>query len=191
MSLGRQSLAGYLALLGYIGTIFAANWFIGHVGSACPPPGEVGPCIIPVAPGLVAPSGVLWVGAALFLRDLVQDELGRRWTVLGILAGAVLSYLVETPAIALASGAAFLLSEAADFMVYTPLRQSGRKALAVLASGLVGSLIDSAVFLQLAFGSLAFLAGQFAGKTEITVLCALLVWAWQRRSSASGVGAFA
>lgn len=169
---------GYLALAGYIGTIVLANVFIGHVGRCA---GQGQPCVIPVGFGLYAPSGVLWVGVALFLRDLVQDELGRKWTVAGILVGAVLSYFVETPALALASGAAFLLSEGADFLVYTPLRERGRHVTGVLASGVVGSLVDSAVFLWLAFGSLAFLAGQFVGKTEITVLCAALVWLVEHR----------
>lgn len=178
----RTSVGGVLALVGYIATIFIANWFIGHVGTACAPNG--GPCTIPVGFGLAAPSGVLWVGAALFLRDLVQEEMGRRWTVLGILVGAVLSYFVETPALALASGTAFLLSEFADFVVYTPMRTRGLHWQAVLASGVVGSLVDSAVFLWLAFGSLAFLLGQFVGKTEITILCALIVVFWRRSSGA-------
>ena len=179
----RNLLLGLLELAGYVATIFAANWFIGHVGTFCVP--DTGPCTIPVAPGLTAPSGVLWVGAALFLRDLVQDELGRRWTAIGILVGAALSYLVSSPAVATASGAAFLLSELADFFVYTPLRERRLHWQAVLASGVVGSLVDSAIFLWLAFGSLAFLAGQFVGKTEITILCALIVWLWRRGELAS------
>jgi queuosine precursor transporter len=166
---------GYLALVGYVATIVLANLFIGHVG-LCPPSGESGPCVVPVSFGLYAPSGVLWVGAALFLRDVVQDALGRRYAVVGIFAGAVLSWLVAAPGLALASGAAFLLSETADFLVYTPLRERHLRWQGVLASGVVGSLVDSAVFLWLAFGSLAFLAGQFVGKTEITLLCAALVW---------------
>src|SRR5262245_24613970 len=115
MRIGKRP-AGFAALGGYIATIFLANFFIQRVGTACL--GPQGPCTIPVGWGLSAPSGVLWVGAALFLRDLVQDELGRRWTVLGIAAGAILSYFVELPggagALAVASAAAFLLSEAAD-----------------------------------------------------------------------------
>lgn len=165
---------GALALAGYISTVVAANWSIGHLGRCIPD----GPCVIPVGFGLWAPSGVLWVGAALFLRDAVQDTLGRRWAIIGILAGAALSWFVAVPAIALASGAAFLLSEAADFVVYTPLRQRDQP-LAVLASGLVGSVVDSAVFLLLAFGSLALLAGQVLGKWEVTLLCAALVWVWR------------
>lgn len=178
---------GYLALAGYAATIVAANYAIGHWGTCS---GQ-GPCVLPVGGGLYAPSGVLFVGAALFLRDLVQDHLGRRWTVAGILAGALLSWWVETPALALASGAAFLLSEAADYLVYQPLREQHRPV-AVLASGLVGSVVDSAVFLWLAFGSLAFIAGQVVGKWEITALCALLVFVWGagRRRERSEVAAW-
>jgi uncharacterized PurR-regulated membrane protein YhhQ (DUF165 family) len=177
---------GFAALAGYIATIFLANFFIERVGTACL--GPQGPCTIPVGLGLSAPSGVLWVGAALFLRDLVQDELGRRWTVLGIAAGAILSYFVAAPAVAIASAAAFLLSEAADFLVYTPLRERDLRWQAVLASGLVGSLVDSAIFLWIAFGSLAFLAGQFVGKTEITLLCAALVWLSRRKDAVPTAG---
>ncbi len=57
-------------------TIPAANWLIGHVGTACVAPH--GPCVLPVAPGLMAPSGVMMVGVALVLRDLVQRRLGHR-----------------------------------------------------------------------------------------------------------------
>src|SRR5258708_12627898 len=54
-------------------TIPAANWLIGHAGTVCQP---AGPCLVPVAPGLMAPSGVIMAGAALVLRDLVQRRLG-------------------------------------------------------------------------------------------------------------------
>jgi uncharacterized PurR-regulated membrane protein YhhQ (DUF165 family) len=175
-----SSALGFVALTGYVATIVLANLFLGHVG-LCPPPGDFGPCVLPVGFGLYAPSGVLWVGAALFLRDVVQDAMGRRWALAGIVVGAVLSWLVAAPTLALASGAAFLLSESADFLVYTPLRERHLLWQGVLASGVVGSLVDSAVFLWLAFGSLAFLAGQFVGKTEITLSCAALVWLWSVR----------
>ncbi|WP_264861180.1 hypothetical protein, partial [Klebsiella pneumoniae] len=67
-----------------------------------------GPCIIPVGFGLMAPSGVLMVGLALVLRDLVQRWLGLGWSLAGVAAGAALSWFVAPPALALASGAAFL-----------------------------------------------------------------------------------
>lgn len=50
-----------------------------------------GPCLIPVAPGLTAPSGVLMVGLALVLRDLVQRRLGLWWAIVAIIFGAILS----------------------------------------------------------------------------------------------------
>ena len=51
--------------------------------------------------------------------------------------------------------------------------------LAVFASGIVGLVIDSAVFLYLAFGSLDFLAGQIVGKSWMIVV-ALPFIAWLR-----------
>jgi uncharacterized PurR-regulated membrane protein YhhQ (DUF165 family) len=127
----------------------------------------------------MAPSGVLMIGLALVLRDLVQRRLGLRWVSAAIIAGAALSGLVAPPALVVASAVAFLLSEFADLTVYTPL-QERRLVLAVLASSLVGLVVDSVVFLYLAFGSLDFLAGQVAGKSWV-VLAALPFIAWLRR----------
>lgn len=171
---------GYLYLAAFALCIPAANWLIGHWGTVCPPNA---PCLIPVAPGIMAPSGVLMIGLALVLRDLVQRRLGARWAIAAILAGAALSALLAPPALVLASGVAFLLSELADFAVYTPL-QRRRLVLAVVASGLVGLMIDSLLFLQLAFGSLDFLPGQVIGKAWIVILSIPVIWGlrtWDRR----------
>ena len=151
---------GAAALLLFLASVPFANWLIQHVGTVCVP---AGPCLVPVAPGLMAPSGVLAAGAALVLRDVVQRCLGVAWGVGAIVRGAALSVLIAPPALVLASGAAFLLSEFADFAVYTPLQRRGL-VLAVLASSLAGLVVDSLVFLLLAFGSLEFLAGQVVGK---------------------------
>jgi hypothetical protein len=166
---------GYIYLGAFTLCIPAANWLLGNWGTVCPPDG---PCLIPVAPGIMAPSGVLMIGLALVLRDLVQRRLGARWAIGAILAGAALSALLAPPALVLASGVAFLLSELADFAVYTPL-QRRRLVLAVVASGLVGLVIDSLLFLQLAFGSLEFLSGQIIGKTWIVLISIPIIW-WLR-----------
>lgn len=166
---------GLSFLAAFIACIPLANWMIGHVGTVCVPNG---PCLLPVAPGLSAPSGVLVVGLALVLRDLVQRRLGRTWTVAAIAAGAALSGLVAPQALVTASVIAFLLSELADFAVYTPLARR-RLVLAVLLSGLVGLVIDSVAFLYLAFGSLDFLAGQVVGKAWMVGL-SLPVIRWLR-----------
>src|ERR671922_1308395 len=146
----RRLIEGVVCLVLFGLTIPAANWLIGHAGTVCVPKG---PCLIPVAPGLMAPSGVTMIGIALVLRDLVQRRLGVGVAVGAIAAGAALSALVAPPALVVASAAAFLLSEFADLAVYTPLARRGL-LVAVVASGMVGLVIDSVVFLWLAFGSL-------------------------------------
>ena len=174
-----EALAYFLA---FIACIPAANWMIGHVGSVCVPQG---PCLVPVAPWgpgghpLMAPSGVLMIGLALVLRDMVQRRLGRTVALGAIVAGAALSGAVAPPQLIVASAAAFLLSELADFAVYTPLQSRGL-VLAVLASSVVGLVVDSVLFLWLAFGSLDFLAGQILGKLWM-VLLALPVVHWIRK----------
>ena len=167
---------GYVYLAAFTACIPAANWMIGNVGTICV---ANGPCLIPVAPGLMAPSGVLMIGLALVLRDLVQRRLGRLWAVCAILFGAVLSALLAPTALVVASGSAFLLSELADFAVYTPL-QRRRLVLAVLLSSIVGLVIDSLVFLQLAFGSLEFIVGQIVGKAWMVLLALPLIWLIKR-----------
>jgi len=157
---------GWLALACFLALIPLANWMIFHVGTVCPPDG---PCMVPVAPGLMAPSGVVTVGAALVLRDVVQRCLGVRWGLAAIVGGTALSALVAPAALVAASGTAFLLSELADFAIYTPL-QRRRLMLAVLASACAGLLVDSVVFLMLAFGSLQFLGGQIVGKLWAVLL---------------------
>ncbi len=160
----------------FLACIPAANWMIGNLGTTCVPDG---PCLVPVAPGIMAPSGVLMVGLALVLRDLVQRRMGIGWVLAAIVGGALLSGLFAPPALVVASASAFLLSELADFAVYTPL-QRRRLVLAVFASSMVGLVIDSLVFLQLAFGSLEFLAGQVIGKAWMVLLALPAIMAFRR-----------
>jgi uncharacterized PurR-regulated membrane protein YhhQ (DUF165 family) len=177
MAITRQQGEGIVYLVAFGLCIPAANWMIGNFGTVCPPDS---PCLIPVAPGIMAPSGVVMIGLALVLRDLVQRRLGVRWAVLAILAGAGLSALLAPPALVVASGIAFLVSEAADLAVYTPL-QRRRLIAAVVLSSLVGLVIDSMIFLYLAFGSLDFLAGQVIGKAWMVLAAVPAIW-WIRES---------
>lgn len=164
-----------VALAGYLATIPLANWMINNVGTEAFPGG---PHTIPVGFGFQAPSGVLMIGVGLAARDAVQRLAGYRATLAAIVAGVALSYVVN-PAIATASAAAFLLGELADFAVYTPLSRRNLP-LAVLASGAVGAVIDTFVFLQLAFGSIQFWQGQVIGKVGVSAACALIVWLYRR-----------
>jgi queuosine precursor transporter len=161
----------WIVFAAFLATIPAANWLIGNAGTECIPNG---PCLVPVGFGLMAPSGVLMIGAALVLRDAVQQLLGLRAAFAAIAIGLVLSALVAPPALVLASAAAFGLAELADLAVYTPLRRK-RLWAAVLASGAVGALVDSAVFLLIAFGSLDYIAGQVVGKVWMTMAAAVVL----------------
>ncbi len=181
----RKNIEGYIFLVLFCLTIPAANWMIGHVGTVC---SAQGPCLIPVAPGIMAPSGVLMVGAALVLRDLVQRRLGIEFGVGAIVAGAAISAGIAPTSLVLASAAAFLLSEFADFAVYTPLARK-RLVLAVVASSAVGLVVDSIVFLWLAFGSLDFLLGQIVGKAWMVLIAIPFVSYLRRRDERLGITA--
>jgi len=182
---GRQNIEGYVFLVLFCLTIPAANWLIGHVGTVCVPNG---PCLVPVAPGIMAPSGVLMIGLALVLRDLVQRRLGVEFGIGAIIVGAAISAGLAPPTLVVASAAAFLLSEVADFAVYTPLARR-RLVVAVIASSVVGLVVDSIVFLWLAFGSLEFLIGQIIGKLWMVLLAIPFVMYMRRRDERIGLKA--
>jgi uncharacterized PurR-regulated membrane protein YhhQ (DUF165 family) len=191
MTLDRQRLIeGWIFFVLFCLTVPAANWMIGHLGTTCVPNG---PCLVPVAPNpfgasLMAPSGVVMVGIALVLRDLVQRRLGTAMGVAAIVAGAAVSVALAPLSLVVASTAAFILSEFVDFAVYTPLARR-RLVLAVVASSLVGLVVDSIIFLSLAFGSLDFLAGQVVGKAWMVLLSIPFVVCLRRRDERIGLTA--
>lgn len=166
----------------FVATVYGANWAAGEYG------------IIDVGFGLTAPAGVLFAGAAFTLRDELREAAGkawRRWVFAAIGAGAALSYfladaitlpngivLASASKVAIGSALAFALSETADAAVYEPLRRSWPKA--VVASNVVGAVVDSVVFLWLVFGSLDFVQGQVVAKLYMTAI-ALPFVAWRRR----------
>jgi uncharacterized PurR-regulated membrane protein YhhQ (DUF165 family) len=168
-----RRMIGAIAALLFVFTVWAANWAVKRYGP------------VGVGFGLVAPAGVYFAGLAFTLRDIVHRTLGR-WAVVGaILAGSLLSYLLAANtripggvvSLAAASAVAFLASELADLAVYEPVRRRGW-APAVVASNTVGLLVDSALFLWLAFGGLAFFWGQVVGKAWMTALAVTLLALW-------------
>jgi uncharacterized PurR-regulated membrane protein YhhQ (DUF165 family) len=179
----RKNIEGAIFLILFCLTIPAANWMLGHVGTVCPPNN---PCLVPVAPGLMAPSGVLLIGAALVLRDLVQRRLGVEFGIGAIIAGAAISAALSPASLVLASAVAFLVSEFSDFAIYTPLARR-RLVLAVVASSFIGLVVDSIVFLWLAFGSLDFLMGQIVGKLWMVLLAIPFVAYLRRRDERLGL----
>lgn len=154
--LWRSVVVGVLVMAGYLGSVVAAN-----VASVHWPPLAIG--------GLVVPAGTLFAGASLTVRDLLHDGLGVRGVAAGILVGAGLSAVVASPQIAVASVAAFTASELVDAAVYSRLRRRSRLG-AVAVSNAVGLVVDSVLFVPLAFGTVAAVPGQIVGKTAATLL---------------------
>ena len=136
-------------LVGFVAVILAANWLTATFG------------VVSVM-GLSATAGTLVAGCGFVARDGLHDSAGPRWVAIAILLGAVLS-AVLSPALALASGVAFLLGELADFAVYAPLRRRG-KVRAALASNAVGSVVDTYLFLAVARFPLALAPTQLVVK---------------------------
>jgi len=159
-----------VSFLAYLLSIPFANWLIDNIGNVRFPGG---PHVIPVGFGLEAPSGVLAIGFALVARDYVQHRLGKKYALAAIAAGVALSFLVNKD-LAWASALAFTFGELSDFAVYTPLQKKNTFA-AVLLSGLVGGVVDSLIFLQVAFGSTKYWQGQVLGKTWMAIIGAIVL----------------
>lgn len=100
--------------------------------------------LIPLPNGDTWPPMSLIVGFIFVVRDFAQREIGHR-ILLGMLVGGILSWLMASPEVAVASVMAFTVSELVDWAVYsfTGYRFSQR----VLISSLISTPIDSAVFL--------------------------------------------
>ncbi|MER7937864.1 MULTISPECIES: VUT family protein [unclassified Streptomyces] len=186
----------------YAATVPAANVLIDQFGA------------VPVGFGLTAPAGVFMAGVALVLRDLIQEQCGYRSVLCCIAAGSVLSLVYASPGLALASVLAFALSELVDTYLYTRVRAYGLKTAAltllapvsararlavgrqpsrsphgrlvsgVIASNAVSLVVDSLVFLWLAFDSFAYLPGQLLAKAYVTLLGALISYLLYARRQA-------
>jgi uncharacterized PurR-regulated membrane protein YhhQ (DUF165 family) len=102
---------------------------------------------------VMLPGGAVWppmsiaVGAIFVLRDYAQRAAGDVAVMAWMIAGAVISYFMASPAIAAASLAAFVVSEAVDWLVYTTTKRSMAQRVAL--SSVISAPIDSAAFLYL------------------------------------------
>lgn len=124
--------------------------------------------------GVAVTAGTWLAGFSFIARDAVHESLGSRWVVGCIVVGAAVS-ATFSPALALASGVAFLLSELADLAVYQPMRRRGLIR-AALASNLVGSVVDSVAFLLIAGFPLSLVWAQVGIKSTTTTVFVLLIW---------------
>ena len=150
------TVAGLVIATAYVGTVVTANWTSIHWSAL-------------VLGQVVVPAGTLWAGITFTLRDLLHDTLGAWGVITGIAVGTGMSWLLASPQIAVASVVAFAVSETLDSVIYTLLRHRSR-IWAVAMSNVVGLLVDTLLFVPLAFGSLTAVPGQLVGKTIATAL---------------------
>ena len=126
--------------------------------------------LVDLQPGEKWPPAALVVGLSFVARDFAQREISHRVIIAMLIAGG-LSYYLASPYVAIASVTAFLISEFADWAIYT---YTGRPfAQRVLISSIIATPIDSAVFLYM-LGHLGFM-----GVTLMTLsklVGAVVVW---------------
>ena len=153
----------YKFSLMYIGLIVLINW-----GFLVVP-------LVEIIPNEKWPPMSLIVGFIFVARDFAQREIGHR-VIIAMLIAAALSYLMASPFVAVASLTAFLISEFADWAVYT---YTGRPfSQRVLISSAVGTPLDSIVFLGI-IGHLSYVS--VIAMTFSKMLGALVVWWLVRR----------
>ena len=154
----------------YVLTIVLVNWLF-----------DVLP-IIETPLGAWPPASII-VGFVLILRDLAQREVGH-YVLIAMLAAGVITYLMVDPFIAIASVSAFLVSESADWIVYTLTKRPLRDR--ILASSAVSSPLDSVVFL----GLIGFLSpASFILQTLSKFAGAAVIWGILRHRASRTCGA--
>lgn len=125
--------------------------------------------MIDTAIGLLSPMAV-FAGFVFVIRDFAQRELGHL-VLLGMVAGAVLSFWMADPYVALASVAAFATAEIADWLLYTFTKKPFHKR--VLISSVLSTPIDTAVFLGMISG---LTVGTFILMVVAKMIAALIIY---------------
>jgi uncharacterized PurR-regulated membrane protein YhhQ (DUF165 family) len=116
--------------------------------------------------------GALTYPLAFLVNDLTNRRFGpamtRRVVYAGFAIAVVLSIVLATPRIALASGTAFLVGQLLDVTVFNWLRRQSWWH-APLAGSLLGSALDTAIFFTLAFAGDASMSDPVTYAGGITV----------------------
>lgn len=152
----------------FIAAAASSNWAIANLGKDN---GPGAPHTIPIGWGLEAPSGVVLIGAMITLRDALHERIRLRGTLVVIVVAALVSATFAPASIAFASGLTLLVAETTDALVYQRLRRRGWLT-AATASNAVSAVVDSALFLLLAFGFESARHGTWAltlGKVEASI----------------------
>ncbi|WP_128291793.1 VUT family protein [Afifella aestuarii] len=99
---------------------------------------------------------------AFLVNDMTNRTFGpkaaRRVVFVGFLLAVIVSTVLATPRIAVASGSAFLAAQMMDVGIFHRLR-AGRWWRAPVVSSLIGSALDTVIFFSLAFAAVFGILG--------------------------------
>ena len=142
-----------------------------------------------IVPLLPLPGGEFWspvaliVGFVFVIRDYAQREIGHM-VLPAMLIGGLISWLMASPAIALASVCAFLTGELMDWAVYTFTRKPFSQR--VLLSSALSTPLDSAVFLAMV-GLFSFSSILMMTLSKMAGACIVYFLARRRENAVEGV----
>ena len=124
---------------------------------------------------LFSPAHII-VGGVYIFRDFAQREI-QHYVLVAMLIGAIFSYLLSAPSIAVASFVSFIVAETIEWLIFTwtkkPLSQR------LLWSASISVPIDSIVFLSMIYNLNTI---SFSVQTASKMIGVLLLWGlWQYR----------
>lgn len=142
----------------YLATIVAVNY-----GFTLVPPIDLGF-------GVFSPIALL-VGVVFIIRDYAQRSVGQWMMLVYMGIGLCLTYLLVDPFLALASAAAFFISEMVDWLVFSYTGADFKRR--VVVSNAVSLPVDSLVFLATAG---FFTPATFIIMTLSKLVATILIW---------------
>lgn len=152
------------------------RWTFAYVASAL----VVNAMFIAFPPFMVGGVMLTWgsfvCGATFILRDFAHREIGDRRVLVATAVGTATTALMS-PGLAFASGAAFALSETADWAVFR--RVPGSFCSRVVVSSLVATPLDSALFMWLA-GFLSWGGVLVMTASKLVALVVVACWLGRR-----------
>lgn len=169
-----QALLGVQATLLYVALIPFINWSFTWAP------------MIPLPGGLAFNPVTIVTGLVLVVRDFAQREVGHR-VLFAMLVALGLTVWLAGPALALASGLAFAISELIDWALFTFTKY--RLSTRIWLSSLLAAPVDSVVFLWLAE---SIRAGQFTVTNIVLSVVGKLIgafviaWLVSRREARGG-----
>lgn len=138
--------------------------------------------IIPLPFGLFVPAGVFAIAPIFTLRDQIHRNYGAKKVAILILVASAISLGISVllgnallGKVTIASVIAFIISEYADTWIYH-LTRNQTWMNRVLKSNAVSTLLDSIIFITLAFGFiLPLILGQYIVKMLIAWITGLIL----------------